>query len=280
MRLRIVILIVVTLLVGQTGWSQTQNLGDVAGAIKLNPEAIVVKEGVVEDPGAAKRADENLFGSVLADCSAAADLLGELVAQARTPKPRRDLELANQINSASDDLQIEVHSISLLRLSDDFAPVLETARQAEESCTGASATVRGEIAKGGAMLRTADAEVTRCRELLDQAKAQLVAVQNPAAAAAPPSGAVEPDEPPTDDEIIAARCESERTKGADSFESCQALQYRSQAALTSRNPRNEMLDQGIFSDIRQECLGLHPQDFVLRDGCETDRMTAARLEEQ
>jgi hypothetical protein len=280
MRLGTVILIVVVLLMSQTGWSQTKSLGDVAGAIKLNPEAIVLKEGVVEDPEVAKRADENLFGSLLADCSAAADLLGDLVTQARIPSSTRDLELMRRMESASFDLETEVHSISLLRLSDGFAPLLEIALQAEESCTGASGTVRDEITKGGAMLRTADAEVTRCRELLDQAKAQLVVVQNPEAAQALPSDASEPAEPLTDDEIVAARCESERAKGDDSFEFCQALQYRSQAAMASRNPGNEMLEEGIFSDIRQECLDLHPGDFVLRDGCELDRMTTARLEEQ
>jgi len=280
MRLRIVILIAVTLLIGQTGWSQTQNLGDVAGAIKLNPEAIVVKEGVVEDPLAARRADENLFASVLADCLAEAELLSELVDQAQIPTPRRDFELENQIELVLIDLESAAGSISQLRLSDGFAPAMEIAIQAGESCTGASSAVREEIAMGGARLRIANAEVARCQVLLEEARATLVAGHDPAAAAARPSGENEPEEPPTDDEIIAARCESERTKGADSFESCQALQYRSQAALTSRNPGNEMLDEGIFSDIRQECLGLHPQDFVLRDGCETDKMMAARLEEQ
>jgi len=270
--------VVVTLLVGQTGWTQTQQLGDVAGKIKLNPEAIVVKEGVVVDPNAAKRADENLFEMVLADCSAAADLLGELVAQARIPTTRRDLELAKRIESASFDLETEVHSISLLRLSDGLAPALEIAIRAEASCAGASVTVRDEIARGGAMLKTADSEVTRCRGLLDEAEAALAAAKSPAAVSSPP-GAAEPEEPATDDEIIAARCEPEKAKGPDSFEFCQALQFRSQAAMASRNPSNEMLDEGIFSDIRRECLELHPQDFVLRDGCETDRMTAARLEE-
>ena len=280
MRLGTVILIVVTLLVSQTGWSQTKNLGDVAGAIKLNPEAIVLKDGVVEDPMAAKRADENLFGSVLADCSAAADLLGELVARARVPSSTRDLELMRRLDSASFDLEAEVHSISLLRLSDDFASVLEIALQAEEQCTAASVTVRDEVSKGGAMLRTADAEVTRCRDLLDRAKTRLVVVQDPLAAPAPPDGASEPEAPATDDEIIAARCESERARGAELFEACQGLQFRSQAAMESRSSGNEMLDEGVFSDIRQECLDLHPGDFVLRDDCELDRMTAARLEEQ
>jgi len=276
MRLGTVILIVVTLLVGQMAWSQTQNLGDVAGAIKLNPEAIVVKEGVVEDPGAAKRADENLFGSVLADCSAAADLLGELVTQARVPTSTRDLELAKRIEAASYDLETEVHSISLLRLSDDFSPALEIALQAEESCTGASGTVRDEITKGGAMLRTADAEVTRCRELLDQAKARLVVVQDPAAEQALLSDSSEPAVPPTDDEIIGAWCAPERVKGIDAFESCQELQYMSQAAMASRSASNEMIDDEVFSDIRRLCLKLHPRNFVGRDDCELDKMTAAR----
>jgi len=280
MRFGTVILIVAVLLVGQTGWSQTKSLGDVAGAIKLNPEAIVVKDGVIEDPQAAKRADENLFGSVLADCSAAADLLGQLVTEARNPGPTGNLELMNRMDTASIDLESEVHSISLLRLSDDFKPALEIARQAGEICTGACIVLRDEIAKGGAMLRTADAEVKRCRELLDQAKAQLVVVLNPGDAPAVPSGPSEPAEPPTDDEIIAARCERERANGVETFESCEGLQYRSQAALASRNPSNEMLDEGVFSDIRQECLDLHPGDFVRRDGCELDKMTAARLEGQ
>ena len=97
MRFRTVILLNVALLVCPMGWSQANRLGDVAGSIKLNPEAIVEKEGVVEDPQAAKRADENLLGSVLADCSADADLLGELVAQARQPAPERDSDLANRL---------------------------------------------------------------------------------------------------------------------------------------------------------------------------------------
>lgn len=278
MRFGTVVLIVVMLLIGQTAWSQTKSLGDVAGAITLNPEAIVEKEGVVEDPRAVRRADGNLFGSVLADCSAAADLLGELVTQARTPSSTRNPELLNRMESASFDLETEVHTISLLRLSDGFGPVLEIALQAEESCNGASVAVRDGISRGGAMLRTADAEITRCRQLLDQAEVRLASVQTPGAAPAPAADSAEPVEAPTDDEIIAARCESVRAQGPEAFESCQGLQYRSQAALASRNPGNEMLDEGLFSDIRQECLDLHPDDFVLRDGCELDRMTAARLE--
>jgi len=272
MRFGTVILIVAMLLVGQTGWSQTKSLGDVAGTIELDPEAIEVKEGVVEDPRAAKRADENLFGSVLADCSAAAELLGELVTRARTPSTTRDLELMDRMETASFDLETEVHTISLLRLSDGFAPVLEIARQAEESCTGASVTVRDEITRGGAMLRTADAEITRCRELLEQAKTGLMVVDQPAVA--PVTRA--PDEPPTVDEIIGAWCAPERVKGIDAFESCQELQYMSQAAMASRSANNEMIDDEVFSDIRRLCLKLHPRNFVGRDECELDKMTAAR----
>ncbi len=278
MSFRTVILTVIMLLVCPVGWSQTKTLGDVAGAIKLNPEAIVEKQGVVEDPRAAKQADENLLGSVLADCSAAADLLGELVAEARLPAAKRDIELAKRIESASFELETEVHSVSLLRLGREFAPVLETAREAEEICTAAGARVRSEIAQGGVMFRNAETEVTRCRQILDRAKTELVTIEKPAA---PPAAAPEtsPEEQsPTDDDIIAARCEPERTKGAGAVESCRAVQYLSQAAMASRNPDNEMLDEGVFSDIRQVCLDLHPRDFVQRDACEQEKMTAARLE--
>ncbi len=105
MRLRTVILIAVTLLVGQTGWSQTKNLGDVAGAIKLNPEAIVVKEGVIEDPLAARRADENLFASVLADCRRRPNCSANSWIRLEIPTPRRDFELENQIELVLIDLE-------------------------------------------------------------------------------------------------------------------------------------------------------------------------------
>jgi hypothetical protein len=276
MRRSTVILIVVTLLVCPAGWSQTRKLGDVAGAIKLNPEAIVEKEGVVEDPRAAKRADENLFGGVLADCSAAAELLGSLVTQARVPGPSRDLDLMNRMESAAQELETAIHSISLLRLSDGFKDPLEIAREAEPVCAGACAGVREVITQGGVMFSNASVQVTRCRQLLDEAKEKLLAIDQPVA---PPQD-TESTAPPTDDEIIVARCESESAKGAEFVESCQALQYRSLSAMASRVAANEMLDPGVFSDIRQMCLELHPSDFLLRNNCELDKMTATRLEEQ
>jgi hypothetical protein len=48
--------------------------------------------------------------------------------------------------------------------------------------------------------------------------------------------------------------------------------------MASRNAANEMLDEGVFSDIRRMCLDLFPRDFVQRDACEQDKMTAVRLE--
>lgn len=276
MRLRTVILIVVALLVCPMSRAQTKSLGDVAGTIKLNPDAIVEKSGVVEAPGEAKRADENLFGSVLAECSAAADLLCDLVAQARVPSAGRNLELMNRMESAATELEVEVHSITLLRLTDDFAQPIEIARQAETACVEAGASVREAVSRGGAMFGNAEVAAMRCKQLLDQAKAELVAVDQPAARPVTP----ESDEPPTDDAIIAAWCEPQRAKGIDAFESCLDLQYMSQAAVASRSASNELIDEGVFSDIRELCLKLHPRDFVGRDGCEQDRMTTARLEEQ
>lgn len=276
MRSRTVILIVVASLACPTAWAQTKNLGDVAGAIKLNPDAIVEKSGVIEDPGVAKRADENLLGSVLAESSAVADLLGDLVAEARVPSTGRNLELMNRMDSASIELENEVQSISLLRLTDDFARQLEMARQAEADCTGAAASVREAISRGGAMFGSAELEVTRCRQLLDQAKAALVTLDQPAAPVATPGS----EEPPTDDEIVADWCAPERANGIEAFDSCQDLQYMSLAAMSSRSASNEMIDEGVFSDIRQLCLKLHPRDFVGRDGCELEKMTAARLEAQ
>ena len=285
MRFRAVVLVSVALLVCGTGWAQTRNLSDVAGSIKLNPEAIVEKEEVAENPQAEKNEAGELLGVLLTECSASAAQLGELVDQARATTIFRGDELLNRIEESSRELNRQVQEIYLLRLGGDFSEPSRVAREAADTCEAAVGSVRAELNTGGATFTKAKGGIAMCRQNLGRATELLAAVMNQsssldAAPAAVSTTKSEPEMPKSDDDIIAARCEPERSKGLAAFDECQGEQYLSQAALASRSARNEMLDEGVFVDIREICRKLYPQDFVGQNNCELDRMTAARLENE
>ena len=121
MRFRTAVLTSVLVLVYGTGWTQTKNLGDVAGSIRLNPAAIVEKKGVIEDPRDAKKADGELLGDVLTECSAEADQLAGLVEQARATTVYRGDPLLNRINESSRELDRQLQGFTTLRLGGEFA---------------------------------------------------------------------------------------------------------------------------------------------------------------
>jgi hypothetical protein len=181
------------------------------------------------------------------------------------------------------ELDNEVESISRLRLTDVFDQALSTAKDAADACSSASALVRREAEGGGVIFRGVDDAVDGCKALLGRARTQATAVEqyaegNERSGAQPSAEEQEPAAPPTDEEVVAAKCEALRSTSLEAFEACRRDQFLSQAAIASRSPENEMIDGGVFADIRRLCFELHPADFVARDGCEQEKMTAARLE--
>ena len=281
MILQTVVLVGVMLLVCPTGRTQTKSLGDVAGSIKLNPEAIVEKNGVVVDSGAGDETDGELLGGVLAGCSAVADQLGELVEQARNTTLLRDDPILARMEESARELEREVQEIYLLRLGDGFSEPLGEALEAADICGAAGATVREDINLNNSTFTKSNAEIVRCRRQMGQARERFAAVvKTPGRFTSASTTKSSPETPPTDDEIIAARCGSERSKGPDAVDACRQRQYLSQAAMASRNADNEMLDPGVFADIRRVCLKLYPRDFVGQDNCEQSRMTESRLENE
>jgi len=283
MKIRIAVVVSVALIAGMTSSAQENRLGDVAGSIKLNPEAIVETSGTVEDPRATAKADEDLFGVVVEDCSIVADQLGRLVGEARTTVLYPGDDLLVRIEESTDELERQIQNIFLLRLAPRYAEPVETARDAANLCAAASVSVRREVDLGSVSFNQSIESVTRCRERLGDAQEQFARVaefagvgRNPSSGAAT-AGASEPASPPTDDEIIEALCEPQRAAGPEAFEACVGVQYRALAALESRDAENEMLPQALFSDIRRICSELEPKNFSARDTCEQDRMTAARL---
>lgn len=284
MRIRAAVSLCAFLLVCGVGWSQNR-LNDVAGSIKLNPEAIVEKQGYVEDGRVAKKADHELLSTVLNGCVIVADDIGAMVEEARSTILYRDDVLPKRLTAATLDLDTQVQEIYLLRLTDTFAQPEETAREAAEACEAANSSIRNELARQGVAFTQAREEMTRCRKGLTRAQSELAAADQPAAR---PGGsgevdgtaADEDDEPPSDEEIIAEICEPENRSGSDAFDACTVRQNRAAAALDSRTPENEMLDPPVFEEIRSICTQLHSRDFYLRDQCEMEKMTSVRLENE
>lgn len=205
-----------------------------------------------------------------------------MINQARNTILYGDSDLPNRLRAMALDLDTEAQGVYLLRLTEAYTQPSVTAREAADDCIAASEAVREELARGGVAFTSAKDTIARCRQGLDLAQTQLALVDDPAgaekkASASPASVSVEP---PTDDEIVAARCEKERQAGADAVVACRTAQFIALAAISSRSPENEMLDVEVFGDIRGICESIHPADFVQRDDCEIDKMGAVRLESE
>ena len=278
MNIRAAICLGAALLLSGVGWSQNR-LGDVADSITLNPDAIVEKKGFVEDPNAAVKADQRLFSDYLASCSAAAANLGGLVEEARNTVLYRDDDLPNRLTAAALDLDTQMQELYLLRLAPSFDEPVDTAAEAVDLCATATDSTRAELARKGVRFVDAAEDVAACRQRLGLAEAQLAAVGSGGGAG--PSTAPPGSEAPsarTDDEIVAEACEPEGSGGQDAVDACGQRQYQALAAITSRTADNEMIDPSVFLGIRGVCAELHPLDFVRRDSCEVEKMTAVRLE--
>jgi hypothetical protein len=222
-------------------------------------------------------ADRELFNAAVGECAAIADSIGSLVEEARASFLYSDDELPTRLSAATLDLDTEIQEIYLLRLTEVYAQPISTARQAAETCSVATESIRQELARRGVQFLEATQDISRCRQELKRSLAEVEAVGQGADGSVPAPVDDEADTPPTDDEIIASICASAAKSGPDALDACTGRQYRALAALTSRTPANEQLDAGVFSDIRALCLELHPQDYVLRNECEVDKMTATRI---
>lgn len=281
MRIRFAFVVGALLLVAGTTWSQNR-LGEVAGSIKLNPEAIVEKGGFVEDRQAAQKEDHELFETALTGCSEAAEALGNLIAEARgTVLYMGDDGLTNRLAATALDLDARLAEFDLIRLSDVFEESAETARDAVVLCRAGTEGVREELARRGVAFTRAKGEIAHCRQELHRAEVQLAAVgKTPEEVATMASDVAAPAAFLGDEAIVAAVCEPLRGQGQAAVDACEGRQYRALAALESRTPENELLAAAVFDGIREICIDLSPTNFDLRNICEIERMTATRLESE
>ena len=273
MNTRVAVVVGVTLLVAGAGWSQAR-LDEVAGSIKLNPDVLVEQQGYVEDPAAVHRADRELLATTIAECSAAAEILGELISEIEASFPNVDDALPDRIAAASVDLDDELIQLRQLRLTDAFADPLTAALNAAETCEVATEELRSRLAAGAPVSSRTAAAVDLCAEQLARAELRLDEVgSDPSAATAPGADVVA-----TEEAIIAAACEAAAARSFEAGEACRDRQYRALASITARNAENERIDPTAFAGIRRICAELQPDDFTARDICEVEKLTAVRLE--
>ncbi|MEE4273103.1 MAG: hypothetical protein V2I67_15630 [Thermoanaerobaculales bacterium] len=271
MNIRIAVVVGMALLVSGTGWSQAR-LDEVAGSIKLNPDALVEKQGYVEDPVAVQRADRELLAAAIAGCSGAAEILAGLISEVEASFPDVDDTLPDRITAASIDLDDELLELRQLRLTDAFADPLTEALNAAEQCMVATGELRSRLASGAPVSSRSAASVDLCVEQLGQAESRLVEVGSDSSTAVL-SGAVASEE-----EIIAAVCKGESERSFEAGEACRNRQYRALASITARTAENERIEPNVFAGIRRICAELQPDDFAARDICEVEKLTAVRLE--
>ncbi len=272
----------ITVLVCGPIMAQDGRLGDVAGSITLDPNAVVEKQGVVEDPRTALKADSDLLGEILAGCSARADRLDELINEARETFLTEDSDIPVRLRDSSLELETAIREIELLRLTGILSEPLTAARRAAEVCDETTRSVRTELARGGIAFREANEKVARCRGLLDDAAALLADATTTDEAAGNGAAEEEQESPRTaatsPDDVIAELCEARRSEGEAAVEDCRGRQYRALAAIESRTAEYEMLDELSFAGVRSLCATVHLRDFVARNECEIEKMTALRLE--
>jgi len=279
MKIRFAFLLGSVLLAAGTGWSQNR-LGDVAGSIKLNPEAIVEKKGFVEDPQAAQKEDHELFSTALTGCAKSADALGSLIEEARASiLYQGDERVTSRLAAVALDLDAQLADFDVMRLDDAFDESMATASGAADFCRAATAGIREDLASRAVAFTRAREQIALCSQEFRRAEAQLATVgKTPEEVATMVSDETAPAAALTDEAIVAAVCDSVRGQGQNALDACEGRQYRALASIETRTPENELLAASIFNEIREICVELNPSNFDERNRCEIERMTAIRLE--
>jgi hypothetical protein len=284
MTVRAWVVMSVVLLAGSPAWSQSERLGDVAGTIKLNPGAVTRGGGEVVDAGQVRKADHELLGGVVADCAASARLLADLISDARATILYRGDDLPVRLEAASRELDAAAQEVYSLRLTAPFAEPLAVAREAASVCELAAASVRDELDRQGVAFTEASQGTAACRRKLEEIAMVLGGREAPGSTGGAGTAATEGPQPEgvaassEVDRRVAERCTGEGAEGPDAYQRCLNRQYEAVAALDARTPANEMLEEGLFQDIRNTCRARYDDDFAARDQCEQEKMTAARLE--
>lgn len=284
MRFRASLAWVAVLLICGSALAQTNRLGEVAGTITLDSSALTKSGGgYVEDENAAKTADQSLIKEVLEQCVGEATKIADLVAVIKTSWSRVGDDRWIRLENSAAALEEAVEDLYSLRLVDTFQGALVASRDAAEICGGASKAVKSELDRRIVEFTEGGPAIAECRRVLDAA-VSLVAAADAGSAGTPSSSTSESgaelvsDLPPTPEEIIAAFCESERSRGQAAFDECEDRQFRALAALESRSPSMESLAENVFAEIRENCRSEHPNEFVQQDLCEQERMTATRIQ--
>jgi len=253
-----------------------QNLGDVAGSIKLKrPEG----ETVVIDRAAVGRArrqrsgfQSDLLRDVVGDCLTETSALRDLIEETRDGAsfdrgPWRDRveEVGERLDGALDELE-------LITPEGRYVEPYGMAIRGADLMRDALVILRSAIAEDRPVFsesRTLSEEAVR---YFKDAKTALGAASRADSAeeAAPLINPIEADR------VMTAYCAGQYGGGSSGFDSCIAEQRAAVDAMAARTGPGSGLDVASFNVIRNNCRFEWPDNLVTQDRCEQTRIAAKK----
>ena len=253
-----------------------QNLGDVAGSIKLKRpegETVVIDQGTV---GNARRQrlgfQSDLLRDVVGDCLTETSALHDLIEETRDgtsfyrdPWRERVGEVGERLDGALDGLE-------LITAEGRYVEAYGIATRGADLARDALMILRSAMAENRPVFsesRTLSEEAVR---YLKDAKAALAAASRADSAeeAAPLINPIEADR------VMTAYCAGQYGGGSSGFDSCIAEQRAAVDAMAARTGPGSGLDVASFNVIRNNCRFEWPDNLVSQDHCEQTRIAAKK----
>lgn len=262
--------------VSVTPASAQQNLGDVAGSIKLKRpegESVVIDQNTV---GKARRrprsAESGFLRDVVGDCLTETSALHDLVFETRDGTSFYRDPWRNRVEEVGFRLDSALEELGLIAVDSRYQNAYDLAGRGADLARDALTILRGAIAEDRPVFsesRTLSKEAVRYFK--DAQNALGEASREDAAEEAPPL--INPIEA---DRVMNALCGGRYGAGSGGFDSCIAEQRAALDAMAVRSGPGVGIDAASFNVIRNDCRFEWPGNYVTQDRCEQTRIAARK----
>ena len=250
-----------------------QNLGDVAGSIKLKKtgdDAVVIDQRSVGRSRSTSPAlsDGEFLLETTQECAAAAQALSNLLGETGSGKVFYDDGWRARVEEAGEQFDQPREDLALIYAPERYAAAYDKADRGATAATVGLGILRAAISADQPLFSEAKRELADGARILESATRDLRAVLRTEDAEAP--------SPPIDliaaDRSIDAVCRKSFAQGSQGFDSCVAEQKAAMETIIGRSAPDVRLDQATFNRIRNNCRYEWPNDFVNRNRCERTRI--------
>ena len=250
-----------------------QNLGDVAGSIKLKKtgdDAVVIDQRSVGRSRSTSPAlsDGEFLLETTQECAAAAQALSNLLGETGSGKVFYDDGWRARVEEAGEQFDQPREDLALIYAPERYAAAYDKADRGATAATVGLGILRAAISADQPLFSEAKRELADGARILESATRDLRAVLRAEDAEAP--------SPPIDliaaDRSIDALCRKSFAQGSQGFDSCVAEQKAAMETIIGRSAPDVRLDQATFNRIRNNCRYEWPNDFVNRNRCERTRI--------